>query len=563
MKYVVKPSTKDNLIERIFENRGIDSNKEEFLFPGIENVKDGSLYTNMNLAVETVLSHAKNQSTVLIVVDSDADGYCSNAMLKDYLEKWCSKLDINYIIHSTKAHGITQEVLEEVYRIKADLVLMADAGSNDYEQHKILKDMGVDVVILDHHECDRYSDDAIVVNNQLDPVGNKSLSGGGMVMKFLEVMDSYIGVGPSAEYYSDLCAVAMVSDSMIIKDLETRYYVMKGLYNINNGLFKELLKGKEEGAISDISYSIAPIINAIIRVSEQEDKEYLFRALCGDELDMKLEIRGKGEVDMDLPTYISKIGDRAKRLQTKLVNEVNNNEDFELIHDGLPFIIGITPGDFNNNLTGLLANKLADNYQKPCLILKDKDGVLKGSARSTKGIEGFRDYLIDTSLFNYCEGHQGAFGVSIDLENLEVLKAQYKDAIIETSDNGCVVEKAYDTYSISPFDILQVGELNRFWSRGFEKPLFHIKLSGLPKTAASIIGKNNDTIRINHKSISFIKFKCSEDEIESIKSLNTINIEMIGEFVVNKWMGKTSPQVIIRDLEICESSLNGPYNHFA
>ena len=80
MKYVVKPSTKDNLIERIFENRGIDSNKEEFLFPGIENVKDGSLYTNMNLAVETVLSHTKNQSTVLIVVDSDADGYCSNAM---------------------------------------------------------------------------------------------------------------------------------------------------------------------------------------------------------------------------------------------------------------------------------------------------------------------------------------------------------------------------------------------------------------------------------------------------------------------------------------------------
>ncbi|MEG1142808.1 MAG: hypothetical protein RSE41_10280, partial [Clostridia bacterium] len=457
---------------------------------------------------------------------------------------------------------ITDEVIEEVYKIKANLVLMADAGSNDYEQHKLLNDMGVDVVILDHHECEKYSDYAIVVNNQLDPIGNKSLSGGGMVMKFLEVMDSYIGCGENAEYYSDLCAVAMVSDSMLIKDLETRFYVMKGIHNINNPLLKELLKSKEEIAISDISYSIAPVINAIIRVAEQEEKEYLFRALCGEEIDMVLNMRGKGDVPMDLPTYITKIADRAKRLQTKLVSEVSNSEEFKLIHEGLPFAIGITPQEFNNNLTGLLANKIADNLQKPCLILKNKEEILKGSARSTKDINNFRDYLMTSNLFNYCEGHQGAFGVSIDKNNLETLKQQYRNTTVETTESSIMVEKAYDSSSITPFDILQVGDMSKFWSKGFEKPLFYIKLNCIPKSAVSIIGKNNDTIKITYKSISFIKFKCEPTEVEHIKNLKNLNVELIGEFAVNKWMGRTSPQVIIRDLEVSETFSTGSYSHF-
>ncbi|MEG0908971.1 MAG: DHH family phosphoesterase [Bacilli bacterium] len=562
MRYVVKPSINEDLIERIFENRGIDSEKMEFLYPGAENIKDGTQYKNMKLAVETVLNHTRNQSTILIVVDSDADGYCSNAMLRDYLSNWCSGLNINFIIHSTKAHGITDEVIEEVYKIKANLVLMADAGSNDYEQHKLLNDMGVDVVILDHHECEKYSDYAIVVNNQLDPIGNKSLSGGGMVMKFLEVMDSYIGCGENAEYYSDLCAVAMVSDSMLIKDLETRFYVMKGIHNINNPLLKELLKSKEEIAISDISYSIAPVINAIIRVAEQEEKEYLFRALCGEEIDMVLNMRGKGDVPMDLPTYITKIADRAKRLQTKLVSEVSNSEEFKLIHEGLPFAIGITPQEFNNNLTGLLANKIADNLQKPCLILKNKEEILKGSARSTKDINNFRDYLMTSNLFNYCEGHQGAFGVSIDKNNLETLKQQYRNTTVETTESSIMVEKAYDSSSITPFDILQVGDMSKFWSKGFEKPLFYIKLNCIPKSAVSIIGKNNDTIKITYKSISFIKFKCEPTEVEHIKNLKNLNVELIGEFAVNKWMGRTSPQVIIKDLEVSETFSTGSHNHF-
>ena len=125
-------------------------------------------------AAHCVLKHVENCSNIFIQVDSDTDGYCSAAIMYLYLKKLNPALSIEWRIHEGKQHGVIVEVVPE----DTNLVIIPDAGSNQYEEHKQLRDKGMDIVVLDHHIAEKDSEDAMVVNNQLSSnFEDKDLSG--------------------------------------------------------------------------------------------------------------------------------------------------------------------------------------------------------------------------------------------------------------------------------------------------------------------------------------------------------------------------------------------------
>src|SRR5205085_11494007 len=110
-----------------------------------------------------------------------------------------------------------------------NLVIVPDAGSNQFKEHKQLKERNIDVIVLDHHECNEESGDAIVVNSQLSPdYPNKQFSGVGITYKFCKALDDKLGI-KHADEYLDLVAIGNVADSQDMRSLETRYFVLKGL----------------------------------------------------------------------------------------------------------------------------------------------------------------------------------------------------------------------------------------------------------------------------------------------------------------------------------------------
>jgi single-stranded-DNA-specific exonuclease len=121
---------------------------------------------------------------------------------------------------------------------------MLDSSSNDYEQHKILKERGYDIIVLDHHEAPHHSEDAIVVNNQLSKnYPNKNLSGVGVVFKFFEYWEEQQQYKENKIYdYIDLVALGLISDVMQMTTLENRFICDYGLSNIKNTFFRELIK---------------------------------------------------------------------------------------------------------------------------------------------------------------------------------------------------------------------------------------------------------------------------------------------------------------------------------
>lgn len=169
------------------------------------------LLDNMREGAKMLVQHIAANDLAYVVVDCDADGFTSSALLLNYLNrsfpKWTQK-NVKYVLHEGKQHGLNDQDLDQIIDLNYKLVICADSSSNDYEAHKYLHEHSVDVLILDHHEAEKVSEDACVINNQLCGYPNKTLSGVGVVYKFCSYIDSLLNVS-IADDYLDLAAVGL------------------------------------------------------------------------------------------------------------------------------------------------------------------------------------------------------------------------------------------------------------------------------------------------------------------------------------------------------------------
>lgn len=547
MKVKLKGSNDFNIIKRICDNRNIDYSKlEDYLTPDDTHVGNPYIYKNMQLAINVYLSCMINKNKIGILVDADCDGFCSAATLVNYSKDVLNFNNFRYFIHNTKAHGLTPEIMDQILNSDIDLLVIPDAGSNDFEQHKLLHSKGITIIVLDHHLSERYSEYAIVVNNQLDSVGNKSLSGAGIVLKFLEGIDLKLKLDRARDYL-DLVAVAIVADCIKIDNPETRYYVQKGMATRNNELISSLYRPGKVINYDSISFEVAPIINAFSRVGTFSERVELFQALIGSNETRSIMVNNK-EIEIDLVSYMKKLGNTIKNRQTSIINTALKFEETKILTDGLPISICILGNSVAaKNVTGLLANRLVEEYKKPCITIYLKDGIYKGSGRTTETFNNFKDFLVDTNKFIFCEGHQEAFGLAIEQDNLNAFINNIKDVHLDENHIYYSVDGMYKD-TVSAWDILQVSQLNNSYCRGFERPQFYIELT--KPVEIEIIGIKQNTIRIKHDTITYIKFKCSNEEIEAAKNIIPTTIKMIGYFDTNIWNDREYPQVIIQKLEI-------------
>lgn len=550
MKYKLRASVNPDIVRLVYENRNIEfNNKEMFLNPTADARMCPSIYKNMKDAFEMLAYCIRNGMRIVILVDSDCDGLCSGAMMYLYIRDVIGYSNVEYILHEgRKAHGLTKEMMPRLLSNKPDLLIIPDAGSNDYKEHEILKNYGVNIIVIDHHGCDRYSENAIVVNNQLQEQGNKTLSGAGMVLKFLEYLDIVANLDGARHFY-DLCAVALVADSMEITHPETRYYVFEGLKNIKNPLLQTLMGDKENKDFSTISYDVAPSLNAIIRIGSVEEQQELFKALvCKEDALVTMNVRGKGEVEMTTTESIKLISDRLKGRQTRQIKKALEDENTIVITQNLPFTIVIFDNEEHKNLSGLIASKIVEKYNKPAIVVCEKEDGYYGSARTSDYFPEFRSYLARTNMFKYALGHEGAFGCAITKGCLSKLTVSLLNTTL--GDDAYLVDKSYIDGYVPATDIYAIAEMKSLWCKGFEEPLFHVRLKDVHQANISVIGKNKDTLKFKYNYIEFIKFKCTPEEITSVIGEKPVDIELVGKFDVNEWNGRTTPQVKVVDMEV-------------
>ncbi len=289
MKYKLRknyPTQAGHALRAILRDRGVED-VEKFINPSFSCELNPYDLDNIEAAVDMLLRHLRCGSSILFIVDCDADGYTSASILWLYIKNIFPQADLNFMIHEHKQHGLHDVILNIIDdKQQYDLVICPDSASYDVDEHQLLNENGVDCLIIDHHE-QLYDNDGnavvsnapntIIVNNQLSNYSNKSLCGAGVVYKMCEVLDDTLGIQKATDYL-DLVALGEIADVMDRTNTETNYLIMTGLKNIKNKGFQTLLEAQsyslKERAIQpyegltpiDVAFYIAPLINALTRV---------------------------------------------------------------------------------------------------------------------------------------------------------------------------------------------------------------------------------------------------------------------------------------------------------
>ena len=563
-----------NPVTKILENRGI-KNVPMFLNPTKSCLEDNHLLDNIDLAVDIFLKHMNNNSKVVVLQDCDCDGVTSAALMIQYINDNFPSISVDYIIHDNKEHGLDNKSMLEIKPKKPDLLIIPDAGSNDLRQLKTLKSAGIDVIVLDHHDesekvtrlksiyrLENLNDFAVIVNNQMSSkVNDKSMTGVGIVYKFCSVVDERLK-RDTVNKYLDLVALGMIADSCDLTQLQTRYLVLEGIKQIqnetnHNKFISELVKSQayslhSKATILGISFYIAPLVNALIRLGTKEDKEIMLKAFLNSSEKAIIKIRGKGEVEVSIQEQARRLCESYKRKQQKMTGDYTEVLKEQINEFGLneyPVICCKADKSFEKTFTGLIANKLTSMYNKPCLLLRDCNDILMGSARGfdKSHIKDIKDFCLQTKLFDLAEGHPNACGVTIKKDNIskfyEYLSQQNFDNTLNYT-----VDAVFDEKSLTAEVIQSIFALSDVWGTNIEEPLFLLKMKCPIDGGFTVLGNEKNTIKLTFHNIEIIKFRSSENEYNEIKNLGKmVEFTIVSKFSVNEYNGKKTPQVIVEN----------------
>lgn len=556
--------------QQILVNRGVElSQIEHFLNVTDEDIVDPATIKNIAVAASLLVKHIQNGSKIFLVVDSDVDGYTSSAILLNYLHLLFPSANITYALQPSKQHGLIPEIMDTI-PAETNLVIVPDAGSNDFAQHKILKEQGIDVLVIDHHETDELPQDACVVNNQICDYPTKSLSGAGMVYKFCCFLDQLLHIDKANDFV-DLAALGIVSDVMYLKDFETKRIVEKGLTSIKNGFFAAMIK-KQDFKIKgkptpfNVSFYITPLMNAVIRMGSPEEKLILFEAMLDSKRDKLIPSTKRGAGAGALETRIDQACRNCSNIKNHQTDAVNKSlskieqkieEDNLLANKILTIALKREEDTVDRSITGLIANQLMGKYQRPVLLLHEKGNNFDGSARNyDKGsFSNFRDFMKTSHLVNYAAGHANAFGVSIPKGEIKNF-IEYSNKKLANQDfsPSYKVDFIFNSNDEIADKLLEMANLaETWWSHPVdEEPSVAIENVTVHAGNLHLMARNTMKITLPN-GIDLIKFGTSNEEYENLYSdFGCVTLNIVGKPNRNEWNGKVSPQILIDSYEIVD-----------
>lgn len=575
---LINPPNKDlKVTEQILVNRGIKLNDaHHYLNTTDEDINSPLAFgeDKMYRAAAAIVGCMGLDQRMLVVVDCDCDGYTSAAIFINYLHDLFpsyveNKLD--WFLHSGKQHGLSDLHLEDNH--KYGVIVVPDAASNDYDLHLEFAYDDISIVVLDHHEAEFESPNAIIINNQLCDYPNKHLSGAGVTWQFCRYFDSLMNTD-FADRYLDLVALGNTADMMSLRELETKHLITKGFKEEN--LHNPFIRGMADknaftlgGKVTSMgaAWYIAPFVNAMVRSGQLEEKEILFQSMLNFKAFQKIPSNKRGhkpgEME-DLVTQALRTATNVKNRQTKTEDETLEKlegliEKRNLLdHKVLMFLL--EPGEVDRNVAGLIANKFMAKYQRPvCMLTKvtDEKGIsYQGSARGCDlaGITQFKDICEQTLAIDYAQGHQGAFGIGIPDGMIETFLERTDEILKDMSDEPIYyVDYIYEDGTFAGQDILDIAYLDELWGKDMDEPYIALKGIKIKKDMVIVYRKKDNTLKITLPNrVSLIMFHAPDELCDMLQNQNpgyyTMNI--IARCAANEYNGYVTPQLKIKDWEI-------------
>ncbi|MDE6028929.1 MAG: single-stranded-DNA-specific exonuclease RecJ [Clostridiales bacterium] len=485
------------LVELLFL-RGYDNvdSIEVFLHPSVDNFYPPESMLGMNECCERLHQAIDNNERVVVYGDYDADGICASSILSLYLSTQGAEVYTHIPDRLGEGYGLNSDSVERIIEnVMPDLILTCDCGISAVEEVELVKELGVDIVVTDHHEVGKVVPDCVVVNpHQSDcKYPFKDLCGAGVALKIVQAMG---GIQAASAYY-DLAAIATVADLVSLTD-ENRLIVQLGLMSMSNSknfgvaALVDSLKLKSVTS-SDIAFRIAPRINAAGRMGSA------YRAF-------ELFTSSDPTVVSDRLQQIINANNDRKTLCDDLYGqaiELLKNEDLITRR-----AIVIASDKWEKGITGILAARLVGDFKRPVFILVKSGDEYKGTCRSVEGINIYDLLSKQADILKEFGGHNQAAGFTILPQYIDEFKSRICTTLESVDIDTFIPSLKYDmelNESEANADFAASLEmLEPTGNNGNPKPLFMTRTTSL--TATPLKNNINHTILKSSGGLQFFAY---------------------------------------------------------
>lgn len=518
------------IVTAILENRGI-KDTYDFLHPNQKDIIPLKALPFIDEASQIVIDGIANNKKFFINVDSDTDGVTSGAIIYRWLAS--NYVPIDWHVSIGKTHGTSDKLIEKLKKAKPSILVIVDSLDSDLENYKKIKEMGIDIIVLDHHDIDTeidYSKYVTLVSSNYEDYPNHELSGAGVTWKFCKYCDSLLGTFDADELV-DLAATGIIADMMDMSVMENRAIAHEGLSNFKNTGLRRIL-GPYRPNAKAISFSIAPLFNASCRYFKNEAA---FRMLISEDLDELKDCH--------------KVLKSCKEMQSDDIEAMKDdlNEQIEL-NKNRPFNFIVV--DTEASLSGLIANKVLEETKKPTFVVKEEEDRYAGSARASM-VGNFREMCSDTNLC-LSLGHPGAFGFFLDYRNTDNFFEEITKRLsaCDMSDKAVEVDAEIDLEDVDDDLVERVEEANWISGNKYNPLQFKVVLDDFSVDTL----KNGVHVVIKTKNeMKFIKWNSGKDfDRLSDAELMGDKVVVCGSFEQSRWGGKKENNMIVDRWEIVD-----------
>ncbi len=546
-----------------------------FLMKRTEQLHDPFLMKDMEKAALRIIDSVNKGEKIIIYGDYDVDGVTSVSILYMYLKEAGAAVDYYIPSRLNEGYGMSEASLNKLKDDGAALIVTVDTGITAVDEAKLVKQLGMELIITDHHECHSTIPDAYAVVNPKQSDCSypfKELAGVGVVFKLLcsleILMHKEAGTIDSIRNvcsgYIDLVAIGTIADVMPLRD-ENRLIVSAGLLLIEKHprMSLEQLIASSAGDAKQtkrkitsgyVGFTIAPRINAAGRIKDASIAVELF--LCDDK-----------EKASALAAELCSINQQRQQEENAIIEEayekIEKEHDFR--HD--PVIV-LDHESWHHGIIGIVASRITERYGKPCILISfeeigdatadvENEAMGKGSGRSVKGMNLVDALTHCSDLLEKYGGHELAAGLTIKRSNLEAFKQKLNDYA-----RGCFDGAEPETCLVAEYEMIpdeitmeQAIELYKLEPYGVSNPVPVFVMYSMTVALVSSVGQGKHSKLLLSKDNLVITAMCFRKNPEDLDLLAGDTVDVMFNLDVNEFQNIKNLQYIIKDIRLSEEKL--------
>ena len=561
------------LITRLMINRNIveEDMIKNYINPIYSNFHDPYKMKDIEKATKILKEKINSKEKIRIIGDYDVDGVISVYILYTALKKCGANVDYEIPDRIKDGYGINKKIILEAKNDEVDTLLTCDNGISAIEQIKYAKELGMTVIVTDHHDIPFVEDEKgnrTFISSEADSIINPKqiecgykfdkICGAGVAFKLIEVLYEKMKISKEGLYkLIEFVAIATVCDVVDLID-ENRIFVKNGLKMINNTtnlglkyLIKETKMDGKEISTYHLGFVIGPCINASGRLDSA--KKGLRLLLCENE-----------EEALSLAKELVELNDERKSMTRDGVERAIEIIEGSTIKYDKVFVIYIPK--VHESLAGIIAGRIRERYNVPTIILtKAEDGV-KGSGTSIEEYNMFEELLKCKDLLNKFGGHPMAAGLSLEESNIDLFRKGLNRNTKLTEEElipKVTIDAPLKLENIN-YDMINDLEILEPFGKGNSKPLFGAK--NINAVKAMVLGQNKNVLKIKLKTSSgraidsiyfgdiqefeeYITKKYNYEELQKLYDgeFNSVNLDLIFYPSINEYNGNISIQIVIQN----------------